>query len=76
MLEQLLIYWRTALLATAPLLIYYLVRVFKPRKNDVARFADFPQPEKPDPIRGHWPWIEKAAAEGEAGRSFGMCSLM
>ncbi|KAI1842130.1 hypothetical protein JX266_011663 [Neoarthrinium moseri] len=70
-LEQFFAHWQSALLAIIPLFAYYLLQKLKPKQNDVKRFADFPQPEEPDKTRGHWPWIEKAAGEGEAGRSFG-----
>ncbi|KAJ4314247.1 hypothetical protein N0V94_006555 [Neodidymelliopsis sp. IMI 364377] len=42
----------------------------KAKPLDLKQYSHFPQPEPADPVRGHWPWIEKAAAEGDPRRQF------
>ena len=63
--------WRLLLLAVIPLALTYLVRKFtKAKPLDLKQYSHFPQPEPADPVRGHWPWVEKIAAEGDPRRAF------
>lgn len=62
--------WKLLLIATAVLAIAYYVRKAKAKPLDLKRYSHFPQPEPADPVRGHWPWIEKAAGEGDPRRQF------
>jgi hypothetical protein len=63
--------WRLLLLSFFPLAIaYYCLRRTKVKFLDLKQYSHFPQPEPADPVRGHWPWIEKAAAEGDPRRQF------
>lgn len=48
----------------------YLRKTTKAKPIDLQQYSRFPQPEPVDPVRGHWPWIEKAAAEGDPRRAF------
>ncbi|KAF6792641.1 cytochrome p450 [Colletotrichum sojae] len=67
-----LLRWKLLVLAAIPLaVIYFLRRSKKDDGLDIKLFSHFPQPEEADPKRGHWPWIEKAAALGDPRRSFG-----
>ncbi|KAF3010273.1 hypothetical protein E8E14_002734 [Neopestalotiopsis sp. 37M] len=70
MIELLLLHWRTALLALIPLIGFLVARKFKSNEIDFKQYAHFPQPEARDEKRGHWPWIEKSAGEGDPRRSF------
>lgn len=65
-----LIRWKLLLLAAIPLAVIYYLRRTKPKPLDLKQYSHFPQPEPADPVRGHWPWIEKAAAEGDPRRAF------
>lgn len=65
-----LVPWRLFLLAAIPLAIVYYQRYRKVQSLDLNQYSHFPQPEPADPVRGHWPWIEKAAAEGDPRRAF------
>ncbi|KAF7534201.1 hypothetical protein G7054_g6409 [Neopestalotiopsis clavispora] len=65
--------WRVSLLLAAfPLLLgwWFLFRSSKPQGIDMSKYTHFPQPEAADKSRGHWPWVEKIAAEGDPRRSF------
>ncbi|KAH6861218.1 cytochrome P450 [Alternaria rosae] len=63
--------WRLLLLAVIPLALTYLVLKFtKAKPLDLKQYSHFPQPEPADSIRGHWPWVEKIAAEGDPRRAF------
>ncbi|KAI1342194.1 cytochrome P450 52A11 [Xylariaceae sp. FL0016] len=69
-LEQLLLHWPTVILALVPIIGFYLFRKAGPEEFNKKLLAEFPQPEPADEKRGHWPWIEKAAAGGDPRRSF------
>lgn len=71
MIELLLLHWRTALLALIPLIGVFIARKWKSSEIDFKQYAHFPQPEARHETRGHWPWIEKSASEGDPRRSFG-----
>lgn len=62
--------WKLLLLAAIPLALAYYWRKAQPKPFDLKQYAHFPQPEPADPVRGHWPWIEKAAGEGDPRRAF------
>lgn len=62
--------WRLFFLAAIPLAVVYYWRYRKVQPLDIKQYSHFPQPEPADPVRGHWPWIEKAAAEGDPRRAF------
>ncbi|KAF3006784.1 hypothetical protein E8E13_010257 [Curvularia kusanoi] len=62
--------WRLLVIFAIPLAIAYYWRVTRPKPLDLRQYSHFPQPEPTDPVRGHWPWIEKAAAEGDPRRAF------
>ena len=62
--------WRLFLFAAIPLAVVYYWRYRKAQPLDLKQYSHFPQPESADPVRGHWPWIEKAAAEGDPRRAF------
>ncbi|KAH6633601.1 cytochrome P450 [Boeremia exigua] len=57
-------------IAAISLAVAYYLRISKPKPLDLAQYSHFPQPEPADPVRGHWPWIEKAAGEGDPRRAF------
>ncbi|KAJ4339409.1 hypothetical protein N0V95_007787 [Ascochyta clinopodiicola] len=63
-------YWKLFILAGIPLAAVYYLYTIKPPRIDLAQYSHFPQPEPADPVRGHWPWIEKAAAAGDSRRAF------
>ncbi|KAF9876540.1 cytochrome p450 [Colletotrichum karsti] len=65
-----LLQWKLLVLAAIPLAVVFYLRRSKPDELDIKLFSHFPQPEEADPKRGHWPWIEKAAALGDPRRSF------
>jgi hypothetical protein len=66
-----LLRWEMLVFLAIPLaLAYYLRRMTKVKPLDLQQYSRFPQPEPADPVRGHWPWIEKAAAEGDPRRAF------
>lgn len=62
--------WKFLLLVAIPLAVAYFLRKSRSKPLDLKRYSHFPQPEPADPVRGHWPWIEKAAAEGDPRRAF------
>jgi|SRR5690242_1934910 len=62
--------WKLLVLAAIPLAVVYYLRKSKSKPHDLKQYSHFPQPEPADPVRGHWPWIEKAAAEGDPRRAF------
>ncbi|KAL0939601.1 cytochrome p450 [Colletotrichum truncatum] len=64
--------WKLLILAVLPLavVLYLTWKRSKSDGLDIKLFSHFPQPEEADPKRGHWPWIEKAAALGDPRRSF------
>ncbi|KAJ4993794.1 cytochrome P450 52A11 [Stagonosporopsis vannaccii] len=62
--------WRFLVLAAIPLAVAYYLRKSKSKPLDLQQYSHFPQPEPADAVRGHWPWIEKAAAEGDPRRAF------
>ena len=62
--------WRLLLLIAVPLAIAFFLRKTKAKPLDLKQYSHFPQPEPADPVRGHWPWIEKAAGEGDPRRQF------
>ena len=62
--------WKVLVLAAIPLAIAYYLRKTKAKTSDLAQYAHFPQPEPADPVRGHWAWVEKIAAEGDPRRQF------
>ncbi|KAF2445354.1 cytochrome P450 52A11 [Karstenula rhodostoma CBS 690.94] len=63
--------WRLLFLALVPLSLVYC---FFGRKGsegiDITKYSHLPQPAPADPVRGHWPWLEKIAAEGDVRRAF------
>lgn len=65
-----LLKWKLLVLFAIPLAIAYYLRKSKSKPLDLKQYSHFPQPEPADPVRGHWPWIEKAAAEGDPRRAF------
>lgn len=65
-----LFHWKLIVLAAIPLTLVFYWRKTQPKPLDIKQYAHFPQPEPADPVRGHWPWIEKAAAEGDPRRAF------
>jgi hypothetical protein len=62
--------WKLLFLAAIPLAVVYYWQYRKVQPLDLKQYSHFPQPEPADPIRGHWPWIEKAAAKGDPRRAF------
>ncbi|PSN67582.1 cytochrome P450 52A11 [Corynespora cassiicola Philippines] len=58
------------ILAAIPLVVVFYLRRVKSTKIDLKQYSHFPQPEPADPVRGHWPWVEKAAAQGDPRRAF------
>ena len=62
--------WKTHVLAGISLIVVYYLRTRTPSRIDLKEYSHFPQPETADPVRGHWPWIEKIAAQGDARRAF------
>lgn len=79
-IEQLLVHWRSVLLAAVPLIALYLYQRFKKAAPIISakRLAEYPQPEGWTEKEGHWPWIVKAATSGEGDprRSFGTWFLI
>jgi len=66
-----LLRWEILVLVAISLAIAsYLRKTTKAKPIDLQQYSRFPQPEPADPVRGHWPWIEKAAAEGDPRRAF------
>jgi hypothetical protein len=63
-------YWALFVLAAIPLAVVYCLRRTKSTHIEFKQYSHFPQPEEADPVRGHWPWIEKAAALGDPRRAF------
>ncbi|KAH8900730.1 cytochrome P450 52A11 [Thozetella sp. PMI_491] len=62
--------WKLLIFAAIPLAAVLYLRRPKSDGLDIKMFSHIPQPEEADPKRGHWPWIEKAAALGDPRRSF------
>lgn len=62
--------WKPLLLTAILLAVAFYLRKTKAKPLDLKIYSHFPQPEPADPVRGHWPWIEKAAAEGDPRRAF------
>lgn len=62
--------WKLLVLIAIPLSVAYYLRRLKAKPLDLQQYSHFPQPEPADPVRGHWPWIEKAAGEGDPRRAF------
>ena len=62
--------WKLLPVAAILLGIAYYVQKTKTKPLDLKQYSHFPQPEPADPVRGHWPWIEKAAGEGDPRRQF------
>lgn len=62
--------WKLLVLAAIPLAVVYYLRKSKSKPLDLKQYSHFPQPEPADPVRAHWPWIEKAAAAGDPRRAF------
>ncbi|KAF2644018.1 cytochrome P450 52A11 [Massarina eburnea CBS 473.64] len=63
--------WKLLALVVFPLAVIYYLRKVKPTTGiDIKQYSHFPQPEEADPVRGHWPWIEKSAALGDPRRQF------
>jgi hypothetical protein len=75
LVEQLLVHWRTILLAAIPLIGLYLYKRYKKSADFISRkrLAEFPQPDGWTEKDGHWGWIiESATAPGyDERRSFG-----
>jgi hypothetical protein len=66
-----LLNWKILILATIPLALAYFIRQkTKAKPLSLEQYSHFPQPEPADPVRGHWPWVEKIAAEGDPRRAF------
>lgn len=67
-----LLQWKLLVLAAIPVaVVYYLRRTKTTPGIDIKQYSHFPQPEEADPVRGHWPWIEKSAGLGDPRRAFG-----
>lgn len=62
--------WRLLLIAATLLAVAYCLQKTKAKPLDLKQYSHFAQPEPADPVRGHWPWIEKAAGEGDPRRQF------
>ncbi|KAF2628814.1 cytochrome P450 52A11 [Macroventuria anomochaeta] len=62
--------WKPLAFAAILLAVAYYLRKTKSKPLDLKQYSHFPQPEPADPVRGHWPWIEKAAAAGDPRRAF------
>jgi hypothetical protein len=62
--------WKLLLLAAILLAVALYLRETKAKPLDLKQYSHFPQPEPADPVRGHWLWIEKAAAKGDPRRAF------
>lgn len=67
-----LLQWKFLVLVTIPLIAIYYFQRKKSTSVSIKQYSHFPQPEEADPVRGHWPWIERIAAEGDPRRMFGM----
>ncbi|KXH68975.1 cytochrome P450 52A11 [Colletotrichum salicis] len=66
-----LLQWKLLVLAAIPVaVVYYLRRTKATPGIDIKQYSHFPQPEEADPVRGHWPWIEKSAGLGDPRRAF------
>ncbi|KAF1960467.1 cytochrome P450 52A11 [Byssothecium circinans] len=65
-----LLQWKLLVLAAIPLVVFYYFRVTKSKPIDIKQYSHFPQPAEADPVRGHWPWVEKSAALGDPRRTF------
>lgn len=62
--------WKFVILPCILFASFYYLRRAKSSRSDLKQYSHFPQPEERDPVRGHWPWVEKAAALGDARRTF------
>ncbi|KAF3034596.1 hypothetical protein E8E12_003749 [Didymella heteroderae] len=62
--------WKPLLFTATLLALAYYLRKTKAKLLDLKQYSHFPQPEPTDPVRGHWPWIEKTAGEGDPRRQF------
>ncbi|OHE96828.1 cytochrome P450 52A11 [Colletotrichum orchidophilum] len=68
---SILFQWKLLVLAVIPVAVVYCLRWTKsPPGIDIKQYSHFPQPEEADPVRGHWPWIEKSAGLGDPRRAF------
>ncbi|KAK1507521.1 cytochrome P450 52A11 [Colletotrichum tamarilloi] len=66
-----LLQWKLLVLAAIPVAVVYYFRRTKTTPGiDIKQYSHFPQPEEADPVRGHWPWIEKSAGLGDPRRAF------
>ncbi|KAF1929925.1 cytochrome P450 [Didymella exigua CBS 183.55] len=65
-----LLRWELLVFAAIPLALAYYLRRSQAKPLELKQYSHFPQPEPADPVRGHWPWIEKAAGEGDPRRQF------
>lgn len=62
--------WKLLILAAISLTVGHYLRIKNLPRIGLKEYSHFPQPEPADPVRGHWPWIEKAAAQGDPRRAF------
>lgn len=62
--------WNIFFLPAILLAVLYYLRRTKSTYIDIKQYSHIPQPEEADPVRGHWPWIEKSAAMGDPRRTF------
>jgi hypothetical protein len=62
--------WKLLALAVIALVISYYLQRTNPKPLDLKQYSHFPQPEPADTLRGHWPWLERVADEGDPRRQF------